>query len=48
MEALLVYWLPTKEMDTVTRVQIMDEIAKISRILGKGMNSYILPPAMSK
>ena len=39
------------ERDTVTRVQILDEIDCISHItdtLGKGMNPIILPPAMSK
>ena len=38
-------------MDTVTRVQILDETDCISRstnTLGKGMNSIILPPAMGK
>ena len=38
-------------MDTVTRVQILDETECISHstnILGKGMNPIILPPAMGK
>ena len=37
-------------MDTVTRVQILDETDCISHsinTLGKGMNPIILPPAMS-
>ena len=40
-----------KEMDTVTRVQILDEADRISHCtntLGKGMNPIILPPAMGK
>ena len=39
------------EMDTVTRVQILDEadcISRSSNIHGKGMNRIILPPAMGK
>ena len=39
------------EMDTTTRVQILDETDRISHssnILGKGMNPIILPPAMGK
>ena len=38
-------------MDTVTRVQILDETDYISHstnTLGKGMNPIILPPAMGK
>ena len=38
-------------MDTVTRVQILDETDCISHCtnnLGKGMNPIILPPAMGK
>ena len=38
-------------MDTVTRVQILDEtdcISHSTNTLGKGMNSIILPPAMGK
>ena len=38
-------------MDSVTRVQIMDETDCISHgtnTLGKGMNSIISPPAMGK
>ena len=40
-----------KEMDTATRVQILDEtdcISHSTNILGKGMNPIILPPAMGK
>ena len=36
-------------MDTVTRVQILDEtdcISHSTNTLGKGMNPIILPPAM--
>ena len=39
------------EMDTTTRVQILDETDCISistNALGKGMNPIILPPAMGK
>ena len=39
------------EMDTTTRVQIMDEtdcISDSTNTLGKGMNPVILPPAMDK
>ena len=41
----------SKEMDTTTRLQIQDETVCIPRsanTLRKGMNSIILPPAMSK
>ena len=40
-----------KEMNTVTRVQILDEtdcISHSTNTLGKGMNPIILPPAMGK
>ena len=40
-----------KEMDTATRVQILDQIDCISHstnTLGKGMNPIILPPAMDR
>ena len=37
-----------REMDTATRVQILDETDCISNTLGKGMNPIILPPAMGK
>ena len=39
------------EMDTATRVQILDETDCISHktnTRGKGMNPIILPPAMGK
>ena len=39
------------EMDTATRVQILDEtdcISHSSNTLGNGMNPIILPPAMGK
>ena len=44
-------WLSSQEMDTATRVQILDETDSISystNTLGKGMNLIILPPAMGK
>ena len=44
MEAFVVLWLPLFEMDTVTRVQILDETVCISHsdnTLGKGMNPVI-------
>ena len=40
-----------KEMDTATRVQILDEtdcISHSTNTLGKGMNPIILPPAIGK
>ena len=40
-----------KEMDTATRVQILDQtdcISHSTNTLGKGMNPIILPPAMGK
>ena len=43
--------LVLQEMDTVTRVQILDEIDCISHstnTLGKGMNPISLPPAMGQ
>ena len=39
------------EMETATRVQILDEtdcISHSTNTLGKGMNPIILPPAMGK
>ena len=47
----MVLWLSSLEMDTATRVQILDETDCISHsidTLGKGMNPIILPPAMGK
>ena len=44
-------WLLSQEMDTATRVQILDEadcISHSTNTLGKGMNAVILPPAMGK
>ena len=38
-------------MDTVTRVQILDEtdfISHTTNTLGKGVNPIIIPPAMSQ
>ena len=43
--------MPLNEMDTATRVQILDETDCISHrtnTVGKGMNPIILPPAMGK
>ena len=43
--------LSSWEMDSATRVQILDETDGISHstnTLGKGMNPIILPPTMSK
>ena len=50
-EVPVVKWLSTGEMDTATRVQILDEtdcISHSTNTLGKGMNPTILPPAMGK
>ena len=47
----VVLWLSSWEMDTVTRVQILDEtdcISHCSNTLGKGMNPVNLPPSMGK
>ena len=47
-----VYKIPiTKEINTATRVQILDEtdcISHSTNTLGKGMNPVILPLAMGK
>ena len=51
MEVSMVYWLSSQDMDTVTRVQILDEtdcISHSTNTLGKGMNQNILSPAMGK
>ena len=51
LEVPMVSWLSSWEMDTASRVQILDETDGISHstnILGKGMNPIILPPAMGK
>ena len=51
MEVPVVYWLSSQDMDTVTRVQILDKtdcISHSTNTLGKGMNPIILPPAMGK
>ena len=39
-------WLLLLEMNTVTRVQILDKNVSISHTLGKGKNPIILLPAM--
>ena len=44
-------WLSSYEMDTATRVQILDEadcISHTTNALGKCMNPIILPLAMGK
>ena len=51
MEVPVVYLLSSQEMNTATRVQILDEtdcISHSTNTLGKGMNLIILPPAMGK
>ena len=51
MEIPVVEWLFSREIDTATRVQILDEVNNISHstnTLGKGMNAIILLPAMGK
>ena len=51
IEVPVVEWLSSQEMDTATRVQILDEsdcISHSTNTLGKGMNPIILPPAMGK
>ena len=47
----VVLWLSSQEMDTATRVQILDETDCISHginTLREGMNPLILPQAMGK
>ena len=47
----MVLWLSSLEMDTATRVPILNEtdfISHCTNTLGKGMNLIILPPAMGK
>ena len=47
----MVYWLSSKEMDTVTQIQILDEATGIShnaKTLGKDINPTIHPPAIGK
>ena len=51
MEVPVVYWLSSQDMDTATRVQILDLtdcISHTTNTLEKGMNPIILPPAMGK
>ena len=51
MEVPVVEWLSSYEMDTETRVQILDDsdcISHSTNTLGKGMNPIILPPAVGK
>ena len=51
LEVPVVQWLASKEMDTVTRVHILDETDSISHstnTLRNGMNPIILSPAMRK
>ena len=47
----VVKWLSSQDMDTTTRVQILDEtdcISHSTNTLGEGMNPIILPTAMGK
>ena len=51
MEVPVVYWLSSQDIDTATRVQILDLtdcISHSTNTLGKGMNPIILPPAMGE
>ena len=51
MEACLAYRLSSSEIESATRVQILDEIACVSfhvHDLGNGMNPYVLPQVMGK
>ena len=51
MEVPVVLWSSLSEMDTATRVQILDEtdcISHSTNTLGKSMNPTILPPGMGK
>ena len=50
-EVPVVQLLSSQELDTATRVQILDEtdcISHSTNTLGEGMNPIILPPAMGK
>ena len=47
----MVKWSSSLDMDTATRVQILDQancISHSTNTLRKGMNPIILPPAMGK
>ena len=51
MEVPVGQCLSSQDVDTTTRVQILDEpdyISHSTNTLGKGMNPNILPPAMGK
>ena len=51
MEMPVVYWLSSQDIDSATRVQILDDtdcISHSTNTLGKGMNPIILPPVMGK
>ena len=51
LEVPVVLWLSLQELDTATRVQILDKtdcISHSTNTLGKGMNPIILPPAKGK
>ena len=51
MGKFVVLGLSSSDMDTMTRVQILDEadcISNSTNNFGKGMNPIILTPAMSK
>ena len=51
MSMFVVKWLPSKEMNTVTQVQILDDTVCITdraNTLKIGINPIILPPAIGK
>ena len=47
-ETLLVWWIPLKKMDTVTRGHTLDEAVYVLHILRNGINPIIPFPAMGK
>ena len=51
MEVPVVQWLSSQDMDTATRVQILEEtdcISHSTNTRGRGKNPNILPPAIGK
>ena len=51
MEAFMMQWLPSLEIDTASQVQILDEsvcISHCTNTLKKGMNPITLSPVMGK
>ena len=48
MEVSVVWWLLSFEIDTVTRVQILDEFHKMLIPFGKVSIHILSPPFMSK